>query len=65
MAFDDLVIPPLREFDDFFPGNSFNFFSMTHNVWLVIYEVNSFLQVEMLVLDHQTLMICPDWITEL
>ena len=20
MAFDDLVIPPLREFDDFFPG---------------------------------------------
>ena len=26
MAFDDLVIPPLREFDDFFPGNSFHFF---------------------------------------
>ena len=21
MAFDDLVIPPLREFDDFFPGS--------------------------------------------
>jgi len=60
MAFDDLVIPPLREFDDFFPGNSFDFFSMTHTVWVVLYGIYPFIQVEMLVLDHQTSMICPD-----
>merc|ERR1711953_1413409 len=31
MAFDDLVIPPLREFDDFFPGGNARFGSPNFN----------------------------------